>query len=825
MTERYGDLVSASFRRRDHVRRHPTLHGIDFLEVGPPPGEPDQRVLEVHFIPKPLPGGDDSLAALLQSFVDRPQGVTIEGGVRRRHLRVVKVQRVEKRLVVKVDEPGDFSTYVLRLDDPAGRLDAQRTAVPFTFKAACPTRFDCKPHDLCAEPEGPSPPIDYLAKDYASFRQGLLDLLPTLDPRWVERHEASLGMALVDVVAYVGDRLSYYQDAVANEAYLETARRRISVRRHARLIDYTMHDGASARVFLHVEARVPLGGLPAAPWEVPAGTLVLTRLETPTVPPPHPTVFTGDVPDKVVAGAAAAFETMQALTLHVELNRLRIHAFGEDEACLPRGATSAHLRGKHAARLPAGSFLLFEERTGVREDNAETADPLHRQVVRIVESVDMDDPVPPPDADEGSGVTFVRWAEEDALTFSACVRTRDAKGGTLEDVTVARGNVVPAAHGVTFRGEVHPGPLTPPSETQRRAHRVILRKGPLAWWPRLEEGEPAAALFAKGPEEARAQVGPLRVEGVPGDWKALPHLLESHPFDASFAVEVDDAGRAHLRFGLSGHGMPAPDGKAITVTYRVGMGAAGNVGAGSLVHLWSQTPLPFVASVRNPLGAQGGVEREPIERVKRIAPAMLAAGLHRAVTELDYARAAELHPGVSKAMATFRRSRTWTTAFLTVDRKGGAEVDEAFRAELRAHVGRYALAGYDVEVQAPVHVPLEIEVEVCVARDRFRADVERELLEVVSARTRAGGQKGFFHPDLWTFGQPLHLSRLYAALESVPGVDAAKVTKVKRFWEGEGAELSEGYVTAGRLEILQVENDPSHPQRGSIRFHMRGGRG
>jgi hypothetical protein len=41
-------------------------------------------------------------------------------------------------------------------------------------------------------------------------------------------------IALVELLAYVGDQLSYYQDAVANEAYLETARQRISVKRHTR---------------------------------------------------------------------------------------------------------------------------------------------------------------------------------------------------------------------------------------------------------------------------------------------------------------------------------------------------------------------------------------------------------------------------------------------------------------------------------------------------------------------------------------------------------------------------------------------------------------
>jgi hypothetical protein len=49
-------------------------------------------------------------------------------------------------------------------------------------------------------------------------------------------NSSDIGVALVELLAYVGDHLSAYQDAVATEAYLETARSRISVARHPRVI-------------------------------------------------------------------------------------------------------------------------------------------------------------------------------------------------------------------------------------------------------------------------------------------------------------------------------------------------------------------------------------------------------------------------------------------------------------------------------------------------------------------------------------------------------------------------------------------------------------
>ena len=99
----------------------------------------------------------------------------------------------------------------------------------------------------------PASQVDYLAKDYASFRQALARPAPAaVAAAGPSATRPTSAITLVELLAYVGDQLSYYQDAVATEAYLETARQRISVRRHARLVDYQMHDGARARAFVHL---------------------------------------------------------------------------------------------------------------------------------------------------------------------------------------------------------------------------------------------------------------------------------------------------------------------------------------------------------------------------------------------------------------------------------------------------------------------------------------------------------------------------------------------------------------------------------------------
>ena len=74
------------------------------------------------------------------------------------------------------------------------------------------------------------------------------------------------------MLAYVGDQLSYQQDAVATEAYLNSARKRVSLQRHARLVDYFVHNGTNARVWVQLTSEADL-------VNVPEKTQILSRLE------------------------------------------------------------------------------------------------------------------------------------------------------------------------------------------------------------------------------------------------------------------------------------------------------------------------------------------------------------------------------------------------------------------------------------------------------------------------------------------------------------------------------------------------------------------
>jgi hypothetical protein len=235
-----SEICEDTTERRRAIKAHrgqdnePDVNGIDYIEVD----EADQRILHVHFLDK----APENLTE---------KNVRIDGGRRIRNIKVKTVELCDPDdpeqadcMLVTVDKAGDFSTYTLCLveldeneqptDKPLHGFDPRYVCIEFSFKANCPSELDCKLEDTCPPPVLVEPEIDYLAKDYASFRQLILDRLALVMPDWTERHIPDIGITLVEILAYAGDYLSYYQDAVATEAYLETARQRISVRRHVR---------------------------------------------------------------------------------------------------------------------------------------------------------------------------------------------------------------------------------------------------------------------------------------------------------------------------------------------------------------------------------------------------------------------------------------------------------------------------------------------------------------------------------------------------------------------------------------------------------------
>ncbi len=96
-------------------------------------------------------------------------------------------------------------------------------------------------------------PFDYHARDAAALLESMRAMIPRTIPEWTGYDsEADFGTALLELFAYMGDIVSYYVDAAANESFLGTAQTRQSVIEHLRLIGYRMSTAAPALAELTV---------------------------------------------------------------------------------------------------------------------------------------------------------------------------------------------------------------------------------------------------------------------------------------------------------------------------------------------------------------------------------------------------------------------------------------------------------------------------------------------------------------------------------------------------------------------------------------------
>jgi Baseplate J-like protein len=430
-------------------------------------------------------------------------------------------------LVVSTNQAGDFSTYTLRLVSDAEQasqdpfevtevltgFDSQLADVQFSFKVECRPNFDCQPQTPnCPPPEVTPPAINYLAKDYGSFRQIMLDRLSQLLPSWTPSTEADLGIVLAELIAYVGDNLSYQQDAIATEAYLETARSRVSLRRHALLVDYHVHDGCNARAWIQLQVA-------GNPGDQIFLDHALTRFYgyAPGMPPSL-AVGAGNEEAALLAGVTV-FEPMQDAELHPEHNQMSFYTWGDTNCCLPMGATEATLLGSFPNLQPA-DVLIFQEVKGPQTGEAGDADIRHRCAVRLTQvatqSADgsaLSDPLFSDPDGNPTPVTEIQWSQEDALPFPVCVSSGalDSQGNPITDVSVVFGNVVLADHGLSFSGISLPTVLAPRlfyprSPSANRCQPVAPIPIPVRYRPTIPEIIPGTAV---------TQAVPLPLAGNP----------------------------------------------------------------------------------------------------------------------------------------------------------------------------------------------------------------------------------------------------------------------------------------------------------------------
>ena len=749
--------------------------------------------------------------------INRVADATLTAGERARledyALGRVTVGDADNWMVICVETRGDFSTYTLSVINDR-RFDPLLSSVPIKIKLQCLDGFDCKASSASPQEPLKSPDLDYMTRDFNGFRRLMADRLTQLGAAPDELPAAGLWSVLVEAIAYRADQLAQMQDAVATEAYLHTARLRSSVRRHARLLDYRMHEGVNSRAWVHFEAATGVNRSDG----ISIDDICITRLANASSILPQ-AVMEGAFPE----GTQFFHVLLPPRRLSATHNVMSFYAWGEADLVLTKGATRCTLRDPGGQiDLQAGDVIVLEavasNATGLSVD----ADPALRHVVRLVAN-----PVSGNDALMGEDYLELSWDARDALPFDLIALSEG------RELAVARANLALVAHGRDYGERIKVSSWGRPDKKtdQRRLIAQLSRKG-LTWaTPAPENGDEtwaANTVVRQEPAEALPDVELIAAESLE-IWAPRHDLLSSDRSAAEFCVEMETDGLARIRFGDDVIGRSPSDIAEFNARYRIGNGNPGNVGAGSITHIVSDTlPSQDVVAIRNPRAAEGGTEPETLEHAKAAAPYAFRHQ-ERAVTMEDWADVTLREGDVQRAVARLRWTGSWHNVRVHVDPSDAVPADRVFTDRTEARLERYRLAGYGLEVVGPVYVPLEIALTVCVSPEAWPEAVQETLAAEFSTGYLPDGRRAFFHPDNFTFGDNVYLSQIVARAMDVPGVhwvDARSHNRNNRFrrWASSALDqLDSGVLTMGDLEVAQCFSDASVPDKGRISFSMEGG--
>lgn len=651
--------------------------------------------------------------------------------------------------------------------------------------------------------------VDYTARDYEAFRQLMLDRLAVTDPAYKERHPADIGITLLESLAYVADRLSYYQDAVATEALLPRARNRISIRRHTRLLDYRLSEGMNGRTWVRFEvgSNMFLKKGSALVCGFPEDGTVIDRAR-----------FTGHR----LLESTILFETMHDATLTPDCsNGIRIHAWGSPEYRLPKSTTKAWLEGPKPEGMTIGTIVLFEESLPA---NSATGKPEQVQCipVRLVR-----EPVQQIDDLFGVTITEIEWSQADALPNDLIVTTIDRTTSTIHEATLVYGNMVLADHGQTVENTFE---VTGDSAILQ--HRNLTFAAPLDV---SDDTINTLSLLSPNECDAKPCVELVEISPYPCEkhlasdalvperkWSAQPDLLGCNPFARHFVVEMDDQRRAHVRFGDGQCGRRVRSGTTMKATYRIGNGPIGNVTRDSLRHLVvdsNSLASSSVLRITNPLPATSGLHYEDIETARRLAPAQMHSD-ERCVTPEDYVARACMYPEVARAAATSSWMGSASAILVYVERVASRPENSAFCENVRRYLQAKSIAGTIVVVFPPQRVPLQIKLGIVIESVGNIPQVRKNVLAALGARL------GYEPPTpqirRLEFGESVWQSDLVACAMSVAGVIYARVLRLHCAGDADSGDHNTipEVIEIAEKELAFVANNPHFHADGYVEVEV-----
>lgn len=251
-------------------------------------------------------------------------------------------------------------------------------------------------------------------------------------------------------------------------------------------------------------------------------------------------------------------------------------------------------------------------------------------------------------------------------------------------------------------------------------------------------------------------------------WVYFDHLIDAGPTDPAYSTYMDEGGVLWIEFGDDVNGRVPIAGAAITATYRVGDGAAGNVGSGTLTQLTGPVVVlgvtQPVSGVSNSGAATGGADPETLNSIRQNAPRALSA-VNRAVTLNDYAALARRLTGVGKATATGTAGAV--TVYVAPTNSPGSTVAATIKTNVQNYLEPRKMIGTTITMGDPLYIPVDVAAAINVL-PTYRREVVRQA--VLRAITLA------FAWETVDFASRVTLSKIYAVINATEGVDYGNVT-------------------------------------------------
>lgn len=433
--------------------------------------------------------------------------------------------------------------------------------------------------------QGRLPTIDYLGRDYDTIVRDLAAFIKARRSDDVNSFfEGDIPKLFIELIAYIGDMLSYAIDRAGEEAFLNTCRLFDTALRHAAVVGYPVATIKPASAFL---VPTSFADIPAELTQSVSASEVQTLTLTPGGAPSGTFTLSigGETTAPITYGASIADEIEDALET--------LPAIGEGNVAVTGPVANVYTITFRAAKAYTPMAQVTVDATLLTDVTAATA--------TVTEGVN------------NSLVVVFRKGTQ-------------VQGGGLtwevsEDTSI---------DGITIN-----------ASNYATLFRVPVVEGKSSIETFISDGS-AFQQFTTDAENVIDDSLDIRVGDPDGDkWTLVESIALADDDDKAYAVRYNSKGQATITFGDGRTGMIPPEGQVIYVNLRVGNGERGNVGAGvistSLTGFADSGGSTVQKSVpmTNVEAANGGRERETIDEIRRNVPAWIRTA-DRATTKEDY---------------------------------------------------------------------------------------------------------------------------------------------------------------------------------------------